>query len=410
MSDVRHWLWLQKVIGTGEKTEAILRTFETPEAIYEAETETLKKSGLFKPSQIKRKIETPLSCADKAISDCEQYGYDIVTPDSDFYPPLLKETADYPLVLFVWGDKSVLKNKLHIGVIGTRKPSQYGTDVAHTFTKELAQSGAVVVSGGAQGIDFTAHTTAMESGGKTLLVMGCGFRCNYLMQNEEMRLNVTKSGALISEYPPFTPPTQQSFIHRNRITAGICLGVLVIEAGERSGTLSTARRSFLCGRDVFVVTGDAKGTSFLGAHELVRSGAHIIFSAQDILSLYGCEIRNKDSFYFGSLGRGVFEGIADFPEGRNEEKKKPSKAENKQKKAENTPKEETAQKSREEVDLSSLNETERAVYDILSDGSKQLDEIAKGLNTRIRDVLLSLTNLEMLGLVRCGTGNEYELI
>ena len=412
MDNLKYWIWLQHVIGIGADTYDIISAFGDAKAIFKADTELLRKSGLFNKSQLERKEKISLSVADKAIDDCEKNSWAIITPDSEFYPELLKTTADFPLVLYVSGDKTVLNRRLHIGVIGTRKPSAYGRDVAHTLTKELSKSGTVIVSGGAQGIDSVAHMTAMEDGGKTLLIMGCGLGCEYLMENEEMRRRVCENGALVSEFEPYSPPTRVSFIQRNRITAGICRGVLVVEAGQRSGTLSTARRSFSYNRDVFVVTGDAKGTSFIGAHELVKCGAKVIFSAQDILSLYGYEIKNRDSFYFGSFGKGVvFEGIDDFPDGKKEEKKTGKAKSKKQKsvsldeaKNNKNPKEE------KEYDLSSFSESEIAVFEAVKDGLDRLDDIAAALKIQIRDVLIALTNLEIAGYVECGAGNEYTLI
>lgn len=406
MSDARYWIWLQNVIGIGKSTFDILSYFENAKAVFEADLSVLRESGLFSKAQLERKETVPLFVGDKAISDCKKHGWKIITPDSEFYPPLLKTISDFPLVLYVWGDETVLINKLHIGVIGTRRPSVYGKDVASTMTRELSKAGAVIISGGAQGIDYTAHTSAMLEGGKTILIMGCGFGYDYLMENEKMRMSVTKNGALVSEFPPFTAPTRTSFILRNRITAGICRGVLVIEAGEKSGTLSTAKKSFLYNRDVFVVTGDAKGTSFLGAHELVKYGANVIFSAQDILSLYGYEIRNRESFYFGSFGKGVFEGIEDFPEEGKQTKKDSGKK--KKTKAETSEKENKVQKK--EYDLSLLSETETAVFEAVRSGKTNLDDMSRMLKIQIRDILIALTNLEIEGLVECNAGNEYTLI
>ncbi len=413
MTNERYWIWLQHVIGTGGKTFDILSEYGDAKKIYETDVSALQKSGLFTKTQLERKEEIPLSVGDGVIDECEKMGWKIITPESPFFPEMLKTVSDFPLVLYVWGDETVLSNKLLIGVIGTRKPSAYGTDVAHTMSFELAKSGAVVVSGGAQGIDSTAHRTAIEAGGKTVLIMGCGFGCHYLMENEELRMKVTENGALISEFEPHTPPDRSSFIKRNRITAGMCRGVLVIEAGAKSGTLSTARKSFLYNRDVFVVTGDAKGTSFLGAHELVKYGANVIFSAQDILTLYGYEIRNRDSFYFGSFGRNVFEGITDFPEGRKEENKKTKKkrkTENKIKTKEKDSGTNAPEKTVKEWDLSSLTDNDRAVFEAVRSGADRLDDIAVMLKMQIRDVLIALTNLEMEGIVKCGAGNEYTLI
>lgn len=411
MTDIRYWIWLQNVIGYGEKTSAILREAGSPEIIYGTDISLLRSSGLFKKLQLERMMSTPLSFADDIIKTCIENDISIITPDSSFYPELLKETADFPLVLYVKGDKSVLRGGIHIGVIGTRKPSQYGIDVAYTMTRVLSENGAVVISGGALGIDSVAHSAAMECGAKTILIMGCGHGCEYLMENEDLRERVTQNGALITEFPPFTPPTKTSFIQRNRITAGICRGVLVIEAGEKSGTLSTARKSFSYGRDVFVVTGDAKGTSFLGAHELVKSGAKVIFSAQDILSLYSYEIKNKDSFYFGSMGKAVFEGINEFPVGIKPEEK------NKAKKVKKTEENKTESYFTDEIkeperqpDLSLLGDCEIKVYNAIKDGTGSLDDISRTLGIQIRDVLIALTNLEMEGLIECGAGNEYTLV
>lgn len=411
MTEEKYWIWLQAVLGIGEKTFDILNTFESPKAVYEADAAQLKMSGLFKKTQLERKEKLRLSVANKAISDCRKNGWKIITPDSEYYPELLKEIADFPLVLYVCGDETVLKSKMHIGVIGTRQPSTYGIDVAYTLTRELVRSGAVIVSGGAQGIDSTAHNTAMESGGKTVLIMGCGLGFEYLMQNEPMRRLVSQSGAVISEFPPYAPPTKISFIQRNRITAGMCRGVLVVEAGLKSGTLSTARRSFAYNRDVFVVTGDAVGTNFLGARELVGYGAKVIFSADDILSLYGYEIKNKESFYFGSFGKGVFEGIDDFPLGEKKEKKK--KEEKKQeKKQENTAKAKdvAAAKPQNTPDRSLLSPNSAAVLSAIEGGFSRIDDIAANIKLQIRDVLVALTELEMEGFVQCDAGNEYILI
>lgn len=410
LTDAKYWIWLQNVVGIGGNTFDILSYFENAKAVFEANLSLLRETGLFSKAQLERKENIPVSVGDNIIADCEKYGWKIITPNSEFYPPLLKTISDFPLVLYVWGDETVLTDKLHIGVIGTRKPSVYGRDVASTLTKELSKAGAVIVSGGAYGIDSTAHISAMDEGGKTILIMGCGFGYEYLMENEEMRQRVTKNGALVSEFPPFSAPTKSSFIMRNRITAGICRGVLVIEAGRKSGTLSTAKKSFLYNRDVFVVTGDAKGTSFLGAHELVKYGANVIFSAQDILSLYGYEIRNKESFYFGSFGRNLFEGIDDFPDGQKDAGAETKKGKEINKKAKKEDSEGETEIQKKEYDLSSLSETEKAVFEAVKSGETSLDDIARILKIQIRDILIALTNLELNGFIECSAGNEYTLI
>lgn len=404
MDSARYWIWLQGVVGFGAKVDCMIDEFGSAEAIYNADIDEIKSSGLFDRKKAEKALDKSLDKADKIVSDCEKNGYKIITPDSPLYPERLKMTADFPLVLYVCGDEKALGGDgIHIGVIGARQPSQYGLDVAETIAFSLAQGGAVVVSGGALGIDSSAHISAMKAGGKTLLIMGCGLGFPYLSENESMRRQVSENGALVSEYPPGTAPFSSSFIKRNRITAGICNGVLVVEAGKRSGSLSTANAVIRYNRDLFVITGDARGDNFLGANELAKRGARIVFSADDILSLYGYEIRNRDSFNFSMLGEDIFDGISVFPNGRKKEppeKKKGRKPKNKN---------QTKTEEKHEIDLDAFSPETQLVYKSIGDSGVLIDDIARKTRLKIRNVLIALTELEMAGAVECGAGNEYRI-
>lgn len=406
VENARYWIWLQYVMGVAARVDLLLDNFATARDVYEASRDELRESGILEKRRLEKAMNKNLDAADKIVSICEENGYDIITPDMPEYPERLKLIADYPLVLYVCGDKSVLdSNNIHVGVIGARKPSQYGLDVAQAMSITLAKGGAIVVSGGAVGIDSTAHNSAMDAGGKTILTMGCGFGYNYLMKNEPMRQRIIKNGALVTEYAPGTPPFSGNFVRRNRITAGLCNGVLVVEAGPNSGSLSTANAVIRYNRDLFVITGDASGNNFLGANELAQKGARVVFSADDILTLYGYEIRNKDSFNFSQLGKDMFDGINVFPTGKSTDKPKRRRKKKSEPKQEDEPKTE----EKKEIDISTLSPDAQKVYAVLGDKGVMLDDIAQLTKLQIRNVLITLTELEMEDAIEAGAGNEYRI-
>ncbi|MGN0469064.1 MAG: DNA-processing protein DprA, partial [Acutalibacteraceae bacterium] len=255
-----YWLWLQKSLGFGARINDLMRFYGSAKEIYEAGEASWRESGFFgkslfeiNPSAIESMKNTALSSCEKIIKDCEENEIQIVTPENELYPENLKHITDYPAVLYVQGDLSCLENKLPIAVIGTRKPSAYGISAAEKIARGLAKQKAVIISGGALGIDSIAHKSALEENEKTVLVMGCGHGAGYLMQNEELRQSVAKNGAVITEYPPFSKASITSFPKRNRIISGISKGVVIIEAGESSGTLNTASHASKQGRDIFAV-------------------------------------------------------------------------------------------------------------------------------------------------------------
>lgn len=393
-------------MGYASRTYDVLSVWHSAKEIYNADKDLLRASQLFSDIQLRKMEITDLSIADKIMSDCEEKGWKIVNYEDEEYPPQLRQISDFPLVLYVSGDVKCLTHEMPIGVIGTRKPSQYAIDVAETISIELAKRNALIVSGGAQGIDSVAHNSAMDAGGKTVVIMGCGLGYDYLPVNEPMRNRAEHNGAVITEYPPYTSAKSFQFVQRNRITAAFCKGVLVVEAGEKSGSLSTANRVLKYNKDLFVVTGDARGTGFVGANKLAQNGARVVFSADDILTLYGFEIRNRDSFYFSGTGKAVFEGIDDYPEGKNE---KPKKRKNKNIiKAEKSEKTE-GEKEKSGINTDLLSQEAKTVYKAISEGEAYLDDIAKKTRIQIRDVLVALTELEFEGIVECGAGNEYRI-
>ena len=198
------------------------------------------------------------------------------------YPPLLRRISSPPLALFVDGDPSLLWHA-GVAVVGSRSPTSGGRDNAYSFAKAFAASGTAVISGLAAGIDAAAHEAALAAQGVTIAVLGTGPDLAYPPQHAELRERIAVQGVVVSEHPPGTPAKPAHFPSRNRILAGLALGTLVVEATERSGALITARQAGDNGREVFAVPGSIHNPLARGCHRLIREGAGLVESAQEVL-------------------------------------------------------------------------------------------------------------------------------
>lgn len=206
----------------------------------------------------------------------------LLTPGHPDYPPLLKRLEDAPALLFVEGDPAALW-QAQIAVVGSRNPSAGGLDNARTLARHLSCAGFAITSGLALGIDATAHAAALDSGGKTIAVLGTGPDLRYPRRNAQLAERVTGNGALVTEFPPGTAPRRTNFPRRNRIISGLSLGTLVIEAGLRSGSLITARLAAEQNREVFAVPGSIHNPLARGCHLLIRQGAKLVETAADVV-------------------------------------------------------------------------------------------------------------------------------
>ncbi len=218
------------------------------------------------------------------------------------FPPLLKQIPNAPEKIFVLGDEAVLNNNLNIAIVGTRKASLAGRNLARKFAKELTDMGIIVVSGLAMGIDSAAHEGTVQNKGKTIAVLANGLDKIYPAQNENLASEILKNnGVLISEYEPGLPSLPHQFLERNRIISGLCVATIVIEAPERSGSLATARLAAEQGREVFVVPGPSSDVNYSGSHKLIRDGARLASSIKDIFEDLDIEItenKNKEEKIF----------------------------------------------------------------------------------------------------------------
>lgn len=229
-----------------------------------------------------------------------QMGVHICSLDDKEYPNLLRNIFDPPPLLFYRGH--IHGDSLYLAVVGSRRSTPYGRNVAHSFCEKLARSGVTIVSGAAKGIDAAAHEGALAAGSGTVAVLGCGVDIVYPAENAHLLKHIPSMGCLISEYPPGTPPTPGQFPARNRIVAGMSVGVLVVEAAEKSGALITADFALNENREVFAVPGSIFSNVSRGAHRLIQQGARLVGSAEDLLDELGLSTPSPAGIVQEALG------------------------------------------------------------------------------------------------------------
>lgn len=401
---VEYWIWLQNSLGAGARTDELLAYFKTPEEMYKAGEYEWRLSGLLTQKRIDSLKSSTLEKTTEIIKECRQKGYKIITPDDNLFPKRLKNLSDMPLVLYGIGDCSVLNDSVNIGMVGTRNASDYGIETAQKLSFLLALSGATIVSGGALGVDSEAHAGAMLAKGRTLAFLGCGLSVNYLMENASLRRAITRYGAVVSEYSPFTAASKSTFPIRNRLISGVSLGIVVVEAGVKSGSLITANYALDQGKDVFAVPGDIVRSSFDGTNYLIKNGAKPVFSAEDILSEY--------EYQYGDLLdlSNAKTNIASIPYVNYRKKKTKVQSDEAKKapviKAEEKPVEKI-QKKKLPDDASREAEI---VYSVLNEQGVHIDDIVRETNLKMNVVLSSLTELELMDFVQLESGKKYKII
>lgn len=401
---VEYWIWLQNALGAGARTDEILSYFKTPEEMYKAREYEWRLSGLLTPKKIESLKSSTVEKTNEIINECRQKGYKIITPDDNLFPDRLKNLPDMPLVLYGLGDCSVMNDSVNIGMVGTRNASTYGIETAQKLSFLLALSGATIVSGGALGVDSEAHAGAMLAKGRTLAFLGCGLSVNYLMENAALRRAITRYGAVVTEYSPFIPASRITFPTRNRLISGVSLGVVVVEAGVKSGSLITANFALDQGKDVFAVPGDIVRSSFDGTNYLIKNGAKPVFTAEDILSEY--------EYQYGDLldMSNARTTIASVPYVNYRKKKTPTQSENINKDL--TVKQAVApiRKVEKKTLPENVSEEAKIVYSVLNESGVHIDDIVRETNLKMNIVLSSLTELELLDFVQLESGKKYKVL
>jgi len=229
-------------------------------------------------------------------------------------PPLLRSIHDPPAGLFLRGDADVqLLARPSVAVVGARACSGYGASVARMLGRELAAAGLVVVSGLARGVDAEAHRGALEGGGTTVAVLGCGIDRDYPSAHAELARRIAATGLVVSEYAPGVEPAPWRFPARNRIIAGLCTATVVVEARERSGALITADLALEEGREVFAVPGEISSSLSAGSNRLLRSGAAALTAPEDVLELFGLDPVERRETHVSAAAASVLARLRDGP-------------------------------------------------------------------------------------------------
>jgi DNA processing protein len=277
---------LNIISGVGpQKMKLLLAHFSSPEIAWKASLDELKAAKIGEKLAERIFFERNDISPDNEWEKLEKYDIELLTVDSPGYPRLLKEIHNPPYVLYSRGKTDLINSMPLVSIVGSRKYTLYGSQIAHNFSKDLVNSGFGIVSGMALGIDSFAHRGALDSNGITFAVLGNGLDDDSLYPRNNFNLSrgIIENGAILSEYPVATKAGPLTFPARNRIIAGLSLGTLVIEAGEESGALITARMALDCNREVFSIPGSIFSPQSLGTNDLLKKGAKPVTSIKDIL-------------------------------------------------------------------------------------------------------------------------------
>ncbi|HND51874.1 MAG TPA: DNA-processing protein DprA [Pirellulaceae bacterium] len=313
------------VSGVGPLTRrALLEQFGSAEAVLAASAEALRKVP-----RVGAKLSRRILAAHREIDvgdelrTCSDHGLDLLIEDQPDYPPPLRDIPDPPGVLFQAG-RWLPCDVLSVAIVGTRHATQYGLQQAERLASGLARAGFTIVSGLARGIDAAAHRGAIAAGGRTVAVLGSGILNLYPPEHQPLADDVVRHGALISETPPRMAPQSGMFPQRNRVITGLSLGTIVVEAAERSGALVSARHAMEQGRDVFAMPGRVDSRMSRGCHQLIRDGAKLVESVDDVLeelgplagravSTSGREVRHPGELQLNEQEQAVLDAIHDQP-------------------------------------------------------------------------------------------------
>lgn len=378
-ADQREWLTLALVPGVGTvHFIRLLARFRTPGEVLQVSESGLREVVGKKLAQriAHYRTEVDVDSQERAIAE---HGVSLVTLNDVAYPPRLAEIYDPPLLLFTRGTL-VERDEFSVALVGTRKATAYGIRTARKLGCELAARGITVVSGMALGIDTAAHLGALEAGGRTMAVLGCGVDIVYPRDNAELMHQITESGCVVSQFPMGVKPSPGHFPYRNRIISGITLGTVVVQAPIRSGALITAHRALEQGREVFAIPGEIGNKTSEGPHALIREGAKLVETVEDIL----LELNVPTEIAVQVLPP------APAPSESVSVTSAPSVAQ-----VPDKPEPETA------------SVQERDVLSVLASEGSFVDEIAAACRISVSQALSSLTMLELKGLVKQFSGKRF---
>lgn len=372
--DLKYWIALKWVEGIGNLGfKALLSAFGSPREVFAAHASELKAVvGIGETAARRIKDFSDWGKVEKEIDCAKKLGVAIVTWQDPLYPAQLASIYDHPVYLYVRGN--LRNDDINIAFVGSRAASSHGMYTTERLCRELALRGANIVSGMARGIDSAAHRGAIAAKGRTTAVLGSGLDIIYPPENEKLFHDIAGCGAVISEFPFGTPPNAPNFPARNRIISGLSLGVVVVEAGEKSGSLITARIALEQGREVFAVPGSIDATGSRGTNKLIKQGAKLIENIDDILEEIMPQVGGAPAF-----ARAVV-----------------------------TPKIPVPQSGKPDQNIEKpLTENERIIWESVSQKPVHVDAIIAAAGLSAAEVLGGLLSLELKGFIEQKPGKMY---
>lgn len=343
-------IWLSAINFSNSKIINLKKRIELKE-IFDFDKDKFIREGILNPKDTdKIKSSIDFKKLDEYKNFYDSYGCKIITYDDDDYPKRLKNIDDAPQILYVRGEfKS--SDYYSIAIVGSRKLSDYGRESASFISREISKLGITVVSGMADGADGIAHREALKNGGRTIAVMGTGIDVIYPSRNRDLYNEIPNNGAVITEFPAHTKGVPYNFPRRNRIISGLSLGVVVVEAKERSGTLITASFAGEQGREVFAIPGNINSVYSKGTNKLIQDGAHLIMNADDVVDAISELKSRKDN------------------------------------------------SNKEENLINNINAVQALILNVLNEGEANIDLLIEKTGLDISDLQVTLTELELMDLI-----------
>ncbi len=398
MTNVDKWLWLTVKCGIRRaKIKVMLdEVFGNIDALYDASESDYGKFKFLNAEEKSRLCDKSVDGIDKFLNTLAQYNVRILTSDNEAYPCLLKETADYPYVLYCRGRNFInLNDYLCISLVGSRKATQYGLNVARSLANDLAKNGALVVSGMADGIDSAAHLGALDAKAPTVAVLGCGINRVYPASNAYLMKRIMETGMVMTEYPPNSEPMKHHFPERNRIISGICSGTVVVEATFKSGSLITASLANEAGREVYAIPGNINSLNSKGTNQLLKDGALLATNADDIIVNYA----SKDEFK-----EKIARAIVNLEEKESKMRFAPDSDFNSDENAEN----DAFTEENGTAVVKELSVSEK-VLSVINGEPMHIDKISALTGISVSDLSVPLLELELNGKIISQAGDLYTL-
>ncbi|HTQ96084.1 MAG TPA: DNA-processing protein DprA [Candidatus Acidoferrum sp.] len=361
------WLALTLTPGIAARlTGRLLREFGTPEEVFRASLKALEACNVPAPAAQAIFKKQTFWRAEKEVDAIRKIGCRMLNYMEPEYPQSLLQIYDPPALLYVRGDASIL-NSPSLSIVGTRRPTMYGTQLAERMGRDLAKCGLIIVSGLARGVDALAHNGATSIGGKAIGVLGTGIDVCYPKENKKLFEKVLEKGAILSELPTGSHPAPENFPVRNRIIAGMPLGVVIVEGKQYSGSLITARLAMEFGREVFGVPGNITQETSFAPNQLIKQGAKLVTSAEDVIEELPTPVRAVlvQAEALESEQRNLLAGDG-------------------------------------------LTPTEKRIYELLSsEEPRAIDDILETSGLNSSEVLATLFDLEMKGIIRQLPGKQF---